>query len=1168
MSRVLLLLGLLTASPLLAQSVDVPNGSFEAGAGNAPTGWTLDGGPGAWRTDGVVGRRAVALTGSGRDTFAWRSTAIPWRPNALYRLRYRCRAVDGAGGGTVISGPEFCNWDIGAPPAAWTTYATAFQAPADPTKMGAFLRFGQWHLSGTVAFDGVELSLAQPLYARAGELELGSGERLVGNRYDFLVSPHPEARNSSRALQQHQCSFNTDRWVFGSDSYVIYRHQLGGRRLRQAKLEVGVTWYQSGSLRVEVSRDGAAWIALGTIDELGGGSYELPADLLPAEAIWVRLTGQARQQVGQNSDPGSLQVGRYQFSATVDGPPTELVGATRYVAVRAVDPRLEVTVEDLGTGVPGSGNLARLRVTNRGPAALPATATVTAQAAGGQPRSYRATTRLAVGENRLQVPFDLDGTGAHELALSLGQGIGWQAETGLQVAALFDNRYGELLPGSNPAVGLWWCQSGWKVAQTRGLPTRRGTVLKLATARNEADAAQVVVRPTAALGGLTAVVEDLRGPGGALLPAAAWQVLQVRHVPVTHPTDKTGVAAPWPDPLPPIGPAGLDVVAGQNQPLWLRVKPGKTQAAGVYTGNLRLRAAGWQASVPLEVTVWGFTLPDRMTCQSAFGWSMGNVTRYHGLQDGEQQRQVGEKYLQALAAAHISPYDPTPFDEIQVSWPQLGNWQGGTRVTDDKHSGSTALKLVDESSTGTTAAAYAQRLPVAAGGWRLRCWLKTAQPGQRVLISFQHYDAAGTWMSGRNADLPVTGTGAWQALDYHLTGFPPGAAQATLSLRPCLWADSGSTTGTAWFDDVTLQEAANGKQLLTGGDFEPLPPEAYQPTFDFSRWDAAMTRAMEQYHFNSYRLAIDGMGGGTFHSRVEPSLLGFAEGTPEYQAAFRNYTQGLVAHLREKGWLDEAYVYWFDEPDPKDYEFVMRGFRRLKETVPDLPRMLTEQPEPELHDGPNLWCPLTPSYDPAVAAARRKAGDRFWWYVCTGPKAPYATLFIDHPGTELRVWLWQTWQRGIDGILVWESTYWTSSSAYPDREQPQNPYLDPMGWVSGYDTPAGVKQAWGNGDGRFLYPPLAAADGRPAQPVLEGPVSSQRLEMLRDGLEDYEYLVLLRTLLARRDARIPAAERARLQALLTVPANISSDLTSFTTDPAPIEAHRAAVAAALQQWGR
>jgi hypothetical protein len=340
-----------------------------------------------------------------------------------------------------------------------------------------------------------------------------------------------------------------------------------------------------------------------------------------------------------------------------------------------------------------------------------------------------------------------------------------------------------------------------------------------------------------------------------------------------------------------------------------------------------------------------------------------------------------------------------------------------------------------------------------------------------------------------------------------------------------------------------------------------VAPEQIEPVFDWEAWDKAMAHSIDELGFNSFRLPVMGLGGGTFHSRTEPSLLGYSEDTPQYKHAFRTYMQGLQEHLREKGWLDEAYVYWFDEPDPKDYEFVMNGFRKIKENAPDINRMLTEQIEPELIGGPNIWCPLTPAYDYELAEERRAAGDMFWWYVCTGPKAPYATLFIDHPGTELRVWLWQTWENEVEGILIWQSNYWTSSTAYPDSLQ--NPYEDPMGWVSGYSTPAGTKRPWGNGDGRFIYPPEVAADGKPSAPVLEGPVDSIRWEMLRDGVEDYEYLVILERLFESRREDIPVDKRGIYEGLLEVPDNISQSLTEFTKDPAPIEARRDAIARAI-----
>ncbi len=307
------------------------------------------------------------------------------------------------------------------------------------------------------------------------------------------------------------------------------------------------------------------------------------------------------------------------------------------------------------------------------------------------------------------------------------------------------------------------------------------------------------------------------------------------------------------------------------------------------------------------------------------------------------------------------------------------------------------------------------------------------------------------------------------------------------------------------------------------------------------------------------------MGGGTFHARHDPEIAGFGENTPEYQAMFASQARQIESHLREKGWLEMAYVYWFDEPDPKDYEFVANGMKRLEKYAPGLARMITEQPSDQFDAHVNIWCPVSPNYSHQAAEARREHGERFWWYVCTGPKAPYCTLFIDHPATELRVWHWQTWQRKIVGTLVWQSNYWTSSAAFPD--QPQNPYEDPMGYVSGYSTGRGVKAFWGNGDGRFIYPPLAAATPSKT-PVLEPPVSSIRWEMLREGVEDYEYLYRLRELLAAKGNKLPDGRRAELQGLLAVPESITKDMTTFTTDPRPIHERRREIAEAIEELDR
>jgi len=684
------------------------------------------------------------------------------------------------------------------------------------------------------------------------------------------------------------------------------------------------------------------------------------------------------------------------------------------------------------------------------------------------------------------------------------------------------------------------------------------------TARNEAEAAQLILRPSGDLRGLSIKTGSLVGPQGGIIPAERIEVLRVGYVPVRLATDEVGVVDDWPDPLPPInGP--LDLKAGENQPFWIRVKPPVGIPAGLYAGSIKVWADGYSETVPLHVEVYGFDLPAHMTCESAFGFSADNVWRYQGIKAPEQRRVVLDKYLRNFSDHHISVFDPAPLDPFIVSWPAAGNWEGGVRDQTEKHHGQSSLLLDDADLKNNISAAYGPAVAIPSKGVRLRFWYKTGQPGHKFIVTLGHLDAGGSWMSGCNNDIPVEGNGKWQIFDHTITKFADGAKAVRLMLWATEWRDDGGVTGKVWYDDVSLTDAATGEERVVGGDFEPLAPNDLKPLFQWEAWDRAVSKAFSEYHFNTLMIPLQYMGGGTFQSRYEPSFLGYGEKTPEYQAAFRAYAQEVQEHLREKGWLDKAYVYWFDEPEPKDYEFVMNGFRRLKEAAPELRRMLTEQVEAALVGGPNLWCPLTPEFANLESVeARRRVGEHFWWYICCGPKAPFCTEFIDHPATELRVWLWQTWLRQVDGILIWESTYWTSTSAYPEENNLQNPYKDPMSWVSGPGASAGTRSPFGNGDGRFLYPPEAAADGRQAAAILEGPVDSQRWELLRDGIEDYEYHAMLKRLIVANRRRLRADEVKRYEALLNVPDEISKDLTHFTKDPAPIERRRDEVARAIE----
>lgn len=969
-----------------------PNPDLRQG-NDSPMGWKLEGGGGRW-----VDREALEVTGTGDDNSLWRTENLPFEPGRLYEFEFRARRPSGAG--SAIAGPTFANRDYHEIGPEWKLYSHVFRAPEGAE---GYLRLGQWHATGAIQFDSVAIYPVLAGHSRAGGLVLGEGESVRDGVYQFHGTFGHKGSNDHRVLEESNVGFNSDRWTFGDGGRVTYRFALPGHSFRTGHVRFNVNYHVGGTCTAEVSRNGQSWQTLASADGVESAEAEVPAGLLPAETLLVRL----RAGGGSN-----FQVDQVEFEGRIDPPAPDATGDTIYARQRRVDP--EIAIEGLSLERSGGQAMLEASVRNTTGKVLEVSGAIRL-AEAGRDRGSQSTSTIPAGQSaRVRIPLPAAAPGEHRVEFTLGragQATGLAAlEFELAVPDFYRTDYGQRIAGAPSGMGVWWCDAAHKVPKQRALPQSEGPAARLAAARHDYEAAQVIVRPENALKGLTAKAGPLVGANGATIAAENIEILRVYYHFVQHPTDRTGVRDWWPDALPPLADP-IDVPAGENQPLWVLVYVPRDARPGDYKGEITLEAEGFSTKVPLALHVWDFVLPERNHMETAFGLSPGMIFRYHNLNTDEDRRKVLDLYWECFSKHRISPYDPVPMDPIRVSFVADAN-----------------------------------------------------------------------------------------------------------------------------------------------------PPRA---EVDFSAFDAAMARAVEKYRFTGYRLPIRGMGGGTFHERVEPSIGEYGASTPQYQAMFASYLKQLEEYFRQRGWLDMPYIYWFDEPEPKDYDFVRQGFERLKRHAPGLRTMLTEEPVEALAGPVDIWCPVTPNYDHAAAEKRRAAGDRFWWYVCTGPKAPYCTLFIDHPATELRVWHWQTWQRSIVGTLVWESNYWTSSAAFPDT--PQNPYEDPMGYVSGYSTPRGVKRFWGNGDGRFIYPPLSAAvPGAAGGPVIEPPVSSIRWEMLREGVEDYEYLYRLRELIAERRGALPAAEAARYESLLKVPETITADMTTFTTDPAPIYGRRAEIARAIE----
>lgn len=268
-----------------------------------------------------------------------------------------------------------------------------------------------------------------------------------------------------------------------------------------------------------------------------------------------------------------------------------------------------------------------------------------------------------------------------------------------------------------------------------------------------------------------------------------------------------------------------------------------------------------------------------------------------------------------------------------------------------------------------------------------------------------------------------------------------------------------------------------------------------------------------------------------------------------------------MEELRERGLLDGAYIYGFDEAQPAAWPEVKRSWRAWKDAIPDVRIGGTYPPNEVLDEEVDIWVPLTPWYDspdaPAIAAKHLAEGDEMWWYICCGPTHPFANWFIDYPATDARTLFWATWKYRITGFLYYETCIWASNT-FPESHH---------GWDVPHEDPAALdalragkrwpEVPWNtytysrfNGDGLLVYPGPN-----------ETPLSSVRLETIRDGIEDYEMLGVLADLAAELEAAHPAAaELVRARRLLRVNPDIVTDLTHYTRSPDAIAAERQRVA--------
>lgn len=264
---------------------------------------------------------------------------------------------------------------------------------------------------------------------------------------------------------------------------------------------------------------------------------------------------------------------------------------------------------------------------------------------------------------------------------------------------------------------------------------------------------------------------------------------------------------------------------------------------------------------------------------------------------------------------------------------------------------------------------------------------------------------------------------------------------------------------------------------------------------------------------------------------------GISRTEAEFPRIYGDYLNLTAAHCREKGTLGNILQYIFDEPflwaETAEQKQMLNEFYSISKKA-GYRNLLTTSPNAEYTDI-DVWCPL---YHHAIGDKEKvekakKEGQSVIWY----HNEFYTT---NRTALNARLVGWFTWRYQFEGYLIWSINYWVSGNPWEESK------LD--------------------GDGYLIYP-NPAGTGKPC--------ASIRWELLREGIEDYDYFVLLKS---RADAVIGNASssperiakaHAALKLLKEIDQLIPEDSTAlkYNQNPADYADLRARMANAIEELG-
>lgn len=335
-----------------------------------------------------------------------------------------------------------------------------------------------------------------------------------------------------------------------------------------------------------------------------------------------------------------------------------------------------------------------------------------------------------------------------------------------------------------------------------------------------------------------------------------------------------------------------------------------------------------------------------------------------------------------------------------------------------------------------------------------------------------------------------------------------------------------------------------------------------------------------KYRINPYSLPVQNKD-GRFDSEIlmqyldDPRVQCFQTLGWKTDLNATNVANAYAVLSQKQEWLDKAYFYPVDEPmNLNDLNRINAAGDLLKQHFPGYKLIVPMHLDSMVaggdffsyvSDSVTAWCPHNFFFHtyaqwkqnpdlyyrmPVIAEssmgtfrdrmkAEAEGGDEIWWYITRLPNKPEITFDINSDAVNCRTLFWQQKLYDVDGFLYYSMNDWSGA---PEIIQPTG-----NEWLVGLNPVHEKRESDGidiYGNGILFYSGIFFADREP--------IPALRMECVRDGLEDFDYLTMLQEIYGEE----------------TVDGLISTWTTSmyeYSTDQAEFYTLRAKLGALLDQ---